>query len=446
MGMESGEPKLTAPEEGASPSLAERRHKPRRQQDHKLLRRDEELEAALRISQSLFQHISVDKLVRESLLTALEVVGADAGSVLLAKPETKELVFQESVGQGQVPRGTTVPWGKGIVGAVYTSGTPAVISEASKDSRHFPSVDQLTGYKTRDMIVLPLKRWEGEPIGVLTVLNKHHGVLNHDDLAILQILSAFTAVAIEAARLFEEAKVAELVRLLGDIGHDIKNMLTPIVMGAEILEDEIQEVFQDDPAKFQTAQARCKSVFGILHRSIPRLHDRVKELADCVKGVTSPPVFAPCSIKEIIDSVFEALRLRAEEKSSSLNTKGLENLPTFMGDQSRLFNAFYNLVNNAIPEVPVGGAVTISGSVDTSDIALAVADTGRGMPADIRDSLFSARVISRKQGGTGLGTKIVKDAVDVHRGTISVESREGVGTTFHIRLPLHLEGGSPTGV
>ena len=58
------------------------------------------------------------------------------------------------------------------------------------------------------------------------------------------------------------------------------------------------------------------------------------------------------------------------------------------------------------------------------------------MPADVRDSLFSANVISRKAGGTGLGTKIVKDAVGAHGGAITVESTEGVGTTFHIRLPI----------
>ena len=58
------------------------------------------------------------------------------------------------------------------------------------------------------------------------------------------------------------------------------------------------------------------------------------------------------------------------------------------------------------------------------------------MPAEIRDSLFSARAVSRKAGGTGLGTKIVKDVVEAHQGRISVESEIGVGTTFHIYLPL----------
>jgi signal transduction histidine kinase len=61
---------------------------------------------------------------------------------------------------------------------------------------------------------------------------------------------------------------------------------------------------------------------------------------------------------------------------------------------------------------------------------------GRGMSFDVQASLFSPRAISRKAGGTGLGTKIVKDVIEAHGGRITVESREGAGTAFHLRLPL----------
>ena len=58
------------------------------------------------------------------------------------------------------------------------------------------------------------------------------------------------------------------------------------------------------------------------------------------------------------------------------------------------------------------------------------------MPPEIRDSLFTARAISRKVGGTGLGTKIVKDVVDAHKGHIDVESKIGEGTTFRLIFPV----------
>jgi signal transduction histidine kinase len=59
------------------------------------------------------------------------------------------------------------------------------------------------------------------------------------------------------------------------------------------------------------------------------------------------------------------------------------------------------------------------------------------MPPEVRDSLFTPGAISRKVGGTGLGMKIIKEAVDAHDGHISVQSQPGKGTTFEIRLPVH---------
>jgi len=121
----------------------------------------------------------------------------------------------------------------------------------------------------------------------------------------------------------------------------------------------------------------------------------------------------------------------------------LELLPLIVADQRRLYNAFFNLINNAIPEVPAGGSVTVCGQLPTSEgsIVVSVIDTGRGMPSEIRDRLFTKHVMSTKPGGTGLGSKIVKDVVDAHGGTIWVESELGAGTKIHIRLP-HAPGES----
>jgi signal transduction histidine kinase len=96
------------------------------------------------------------------------------------------------------------------------------------------------------------------------------------------------------------------------------------------------------------------------------------------------------------------------------------------------------LINNAIPEVPAGGSVTVCGQPPTSENAIVVSiiDTGGGMTPDVRDRLFTKRTVSTKPGGTGLGTKIAKDVVDAHGGTIWAESELGTGTKIHIRLPL----------
>jgi signal transduction histidine kinase len=424
-----------------------RRRQWRRHEDLKLLQRERELEAARRICQALFQHINVDELVERALRTALDVVDAEAGSVLLADPESRHLVFRYVVGYGaDLLPGTRMPWDKGIAGAVYHSGEPAVIGDVAQDHRHFSEIDAHTGFKTRDMIVLPLKRWEGEPIGVLEVLNKREGRLDQDDVAILTIISALSAETIEQARLFEEAKLAEVARILGDIGHDVKNLLQPVVTATGLLHTELDELFTVVPLAEQSRAGAsyqlCSEVIAMLRDTVRRIQDRMKEIADCVKGLSSPPQFAPCRVDEVVGLVVNTLRVLAEEKGVVLRTEGLDSLPPILADENRLFNAFYNLVNNAIPEVPAGGRITIRGRAEPEAgvVLLEVADTGRGMPPEVRARLFTARAISRKAGGTGLGTKIVKDVVDAHRGQITVDSEEGRGTTFHILLPFHPPG------
>jgi len=414
-----------------------------------LERRDRELDAARRISQALFQHLDVEELVEQALRIALEVVNGQAGCVLLADTNTKQLVFYHAVGEKAPPRGTTFPWDRGIAGTVFQTGEPVVTKDVKQDQRHLGDIDKATGYTTHDMIALPLKRWEGDPIGVLEVMNKKNGELVQEDLAILTIISSFTAISIEEARLFEEARLAEVVRVLGDIGHDVKNLLMPVLCGASLLKEEVDEVFCHLPniemSKAKASHKLCHDVIKMLETNAHRIQDRVKEIADCVKGLSTPPTFITCRVADVVNVVRETLHFVAEEKGITLTSIGLEELPHIEADERRLFNAFYNLVNNAIAEVPRGGSIVVRGTPDPSGkgLILSVEDTGRGMPAEIRDSLFTAKATSRKVGGTGLGTKIVKDVVDAHGGRITVESEIGTGTTFHIHLPFQPPKASP---
>lgn len=400
-----------------------------------------ELEAARRISQALSQHIQIDEMVDRALRTALDVVGAESASVLLADPDSKQLVFRHVIGAKATQlRGMAIPWDQGIASAVFTSGIPHIASDVRRDRRHLARVDAVTGYQTRDMITLPLRQWEGKPIGVMQVLNKKRGRLGKEDLSILTIISALTTAAVEQARFFEETKLAEVGRLLGDIGHDIGNLLTPVTCGVGILGPRLDDFFDHLPesvADTEGTRQLCHEVLVLLRRNARRIQDRMKEMADCVKGLSTPPQFASCRVASVVQQVFDTLRLVADERGVLLRSEGLEDLPTILADERRLYIAFYNLVNNAIPEVPPGGSITVRGRRESrATVHLSVSDTGRGMPPGVTESLFTSRAISRKVGGTGLGTKIVKDVVEAHGGTVTVESQEGVGTTFHLRLPL----------
>lgn len=244
------------------------------------------------------------------------------------------------------------------------------------------------------------------------------------------------------AELIETTKLAEVTKVLGNVGHDIKNMLMPVLTGSSLLINEINEHFDRLPSPVNHDEERSKrdsmEIIDMIVSNSRRIQDQVREMADAVKGVTSPPRFAPCEVAKVVEEVFGTLRVYAGEKGVALQTKGLDALPKLEADERRLFNAFYNLINNAIPEVPAGGSVTVSGTIgeDGKTLRLSFGDTGRGMPPEVRDSLFTSEAMSRKRGGTGLGTKIVKDVVDAHGGRITVDSAEGVGTTFHMTLPI----------
>src|SRR4029079_16055976 len=420
----------------------ERRHSERRYRDRRLLRREREFEAAVRITSALFEHLALDELVVKALQIAIEVANAECGSILLADHDSEQLIFHHSIGLSSVPSGTAIPWDKGLAGTVFQSGDPIVIADAQKDPRHLESIDKLTGYSTRDLITLPLKRWEGDPIGVLQVMNKREGVLNGEDLAILTIISAITASSIERARLYQEARLAEVARLLGDVGRDCSNLLMPVVCGAELIQGDLHDLVSDalkrGDQRAKERFDRCEEVVRMVNNSSRRIQDRVKEIADCVKGLTAPPEFAPCRLERIFKGVVETLNWWADQQRVTIQTSALDQLPEIVADERRLFNAFYNLINNAIPEVPRGGLIKIAAKEEPVGVSIhiTVADTGKGMPPEIRDTLFTSAAKSRKRSGTGLGTKIVKDVVDAHNGKISVESQLGVGTTFHIFLPL----------
>lgn len=244
-------------------------------------------------------------------------------------------------------------------------------------------------------------------------------------------------------RLTQESKLAEVARMLGDIAHEMKNLLMPVVTGTELLDSELQDLYQDvfqlKSPSIQASFGRCNEIVEMVNSSGKRLRDHVKDLADCIKILSTQPQFSRCQISKVVAQVFEPLRFQARGNGIALLTEGLEDLPDIEADGRRLFHAFFNLINNALSETSVGGSVSVRGILepDGQTILLSVTDTGRGMPTEVRNNLFTAQGLSNKQTGTGLGIKIIKDVVDAHDGQISVESLEGKGTTFYVRLPIH---------
>jgi signal transduction histidine kinase len=102
----------------------------------------------------------------------------------------------------------------------------------------------------------------------------------------------------------------------------------------------------------------------------------------------------------------------------------------------KLARAVYNLTGNASDAMPDGGTLTFSAYTEGTDLVIAVADTGVGIPEEIRGRLFEPFFTHGKKHGTGLGLSIVKKIMDEHRGRVEVESEPAKGSIFRLFFPL----------
>lgn len=305
------------------------------------------------------------------------------------------------------------------------------------------SMPRLNGIEALKLI---RKRWPNLPVVVVTA----YGTIRLAVEAMKEGAVDFITKPFEQGQIDQTVSTfiermgqrVEITKLMGEITHDVKNLLMPLVAGTDLLAEEIDDVFRHLPtmerSRAEQSHSACEEVITMFRNTSRRIQDRMKAIADYAALTRVSQKFEPCVIGKIAESVVKSLRAAAGQRQVTLSMEGMQGLPTIAGDEARLYSLLYNLVNNAIPEVPPHGLVTIGGSHEAGDdcIRLRVSDTGNGMPAEIRDHLFTNRLMSSKTGGTGLGTKIVKDVVDMHGGRITVESEPGRGTTFEIRLPI----------
>lgn len=421
--------------------------------------RERHLGAIRRITRALHARTNLDEMEREALNVAIETVSASGGTIYLHNPKKEVLLFRYVV--GATPeitaklQGMEMPDTTGIAGQVLHSGEGRITHKVAEDAAHNSHVDEATKYRTESIITVPLKGMDGHSIGVLQVVNRTTGQFDQDDLAVLEILGAQAGSALENARLYDEARRASVVNLIGDISHDVKNLLTPVVTGTQTLEMMMDSMFQDvDAAMEGIDDARrealvwalggvrdfYKEAMSMVYDGAEDAQERVREIADAIKGIISEPNFEESEFRERAESVARVLRLVAERKGVAIDLSGVQDTEPMELDRKAIYNALYNLINNAIPETPEGGMIMVRArNLDVNgrpSLEIQVADTGRGMSARVRERMFSESAISTKPGGTGLGTRIVKNVVELHHGTITVDSEEGKGTTFTIVIPV----------
>ncbi len=141
----------------------------------------------------------------------------------------------------------------------------------------------------------------------------------------------------------------------------------------------------------------------------------------------------PVRLPELVSDVVAVLSARAETGGISLVTSGTAPRP-IQADRRRLKEALINLVSNALEATPSGGCVTVSIATDDDGATIDVTDTGRGISAADMTRLGQSFFTTR-EGGTGLGFVLARNAIEQHGGRLDVTSAVGEGTTIRARLP-----------
>jgi signal transduction histidine kinase len=419
--------------------------------------RDRRIAAILGITEVLCGKTEYTEVVASALEASLETVDADSGSILLHSPADDTLVFEYVVGPiAERLLGRAMPVTEGVAGRVFRTGEPSLLNDVSRAPEHYHQIADETGYPSVTMITVPLRTAGGRTLGALQAVNRRHGVFEQEDLELLTIVATQAATIIENACLHEAARLGAVARLLVKVGHDVKNMIAPVIASTRALEKVLEKHFEAleaaveagalaDPAlaeRWGRDRERCREATTLLVGAASRVGERTRQMADCIRGEMSPPTMSPTRLSRVAGEVAGVLGPVAAERGVQLALETDED-PDIPADADQLFNAAYNLVMNALHATPAGGRVGLRVRTFTEGcfpdgrcVRLEVSDNGEGVPPQVLRRLFSPESVSTKSGGTGLGTRIVKEVADLHHGTVAVVSEVGKGSCFTLTLPV----------
>jgi len=256
------------------------------------------------------------------------------------------------------------------------------------------------------------------------------GVALSENVTALQRMTLTLASARDEAMQANSAKSL----LLANVSHELRTPLNAIIGFSDLMRHQIYGPL---------GHARYDEYAGDIQRSGQHLLDLINDLLDVTKLEAGRYELkeSECDLALLCDEAAGLVKMQSERGGVALTTAIEESLPTVFADERALRQVVLNLLSNAVKFTPNGGAVRVAcGRNPAGDPTIIVRDTGRGIPHEEMKNLFQpfARAEDAKRAstpGTGLGLAIVKSLVELHQGTIALESRVGFGTTVTVTLP-----------
>lgn len=228
------------------------------------------------------------------------------------------------------------------------------------------------------------------------------------------------------SQLQQAEKSAVVGRLGSAIAHEIRNPLNYINLTLDHLRKKFAPEDEEKRATFEKLTSQLKD-------EVARINSQISDFLNYSRPANAE--LRPISARETVEESLRIVEAQAAESNITIGIIEHEDVPQILGDPEFLRSVFNNLFINAIQAMEsTGGHLGIKISPDGDMVRFEISDTGGGIPSENVSKIFEP-YFSTKETGTGLGLAIVQKIVDIHNGSISVDSTVGSGTKFTLNLP-----------
>jgi len=277
-----------------------------------------------------------------------------------------------------------------------------------------------------DMREGKIKSYSSEIKALDKTILAHFSPIMHgtEYLGVIFIATDITEIKSLQTELVQSEKLALVGKMSSAIAHELRNPLVPIGGFANIIYKRLEE------------QSPLKKYAGIIVSEIDRFEKLLHNILYFTKD--AKPELKPDNLNDILNDLLFFYKGTFEEHNIMLSARLSPDLPLVNLDHSLIKQALINLIINAVQAMESGGLLTVESLTikenDTDYAVVVVNDTGSGIPEDIMNNIFDP-FYTTKIRGLGLGLSLTRRIVESHGGKINVESEDGVGTTFTMKLP-----------
>jgi signal transduction histidine kinase len=239
---------------------------------------------------------------------------------------------------------------------------------------------------------------------------------------------------IEERKRLEQANVqAERLAVVGSmaaqVAHEVRNPLGSISLNIDLIGQELHAFANSNGH----SAAECQVLLREMRSQVLRIRQVVQEYLRFARMPKSDR--AKVSLNRFLEEKLSFVQPLLDQKHVNLRSTLDPNLPPVYVDAEQLWEAFLNLIRNALDAMPDGGNLTVSAQRNGAEALVSISDNGRGMSQDEARNLF-VPFFTTKNDGTGLGLAYVQRVINEHGGRIDCATARGKGSTFSIQLPL----------